>query len=81
METGIRKSSLLIIGQLDRTVLGKDRLEKAQAAKHGKYPLLGKWLQSADTIIQNWLNCEVWGIFRTYNNLKYFQKLVLDFLK
>ena len=76
----IKKSSLLIIGQLDRTVVGKDRLEKAQAANHGKYPLLGKWLQRQ---IHNSKLAELQGVGHIphIQQPELFQKLVLNFLK
>lgn len=38
----IRIPTLLIIGQLDRTVVGKNRLSKENAEKYGQYPQLGK---------------------------------------
>lgn len=41
----ISATTLLIIGQADRTVVGKNLLSKDAAAKHGNYPALGKWLQ------------------------------------
>ena len=41
----ITQPALLIIGQEDRTVVGKDLLSKETAAQHGHYPTLGKWLQ------------------------------------
>ncbi len=34
--------TLLIIGQADRTVVGKDLLSEAQKAQYGQYPTLGK---------------------------------------
>jgi pimeloyl-ACP methyl ester carboxylesterase len=37
--------ALIIMGQEDRTVVGKDQLTKEAASKHGHYPTLGKWLQ------------------------------------
>lgn len=37
--------TLIIIGQEDRTVVGKNLLPKDVAAQHGNYPQLGKWLQ------------------------------------
>ena len=42
----IKAYILIIIGQEDRTVVGKDQLPKEVAAQHGHYPTLGKWLQS-----------------------------------
>lgn len=37
--------TLLVIGQEDRTVVGKNKLPKEVAARHGNYPLLGKEIQ------------------------------------
>ncbi|HYD20936.1 MAG TPA: alpha/beta hydrolase [Flavipsychrobacter sp.] len=42
----INQPTLLIIGQEDRTVVGKNLLPKEVAARHGRYPQLGKWLKS-----------------------------------
>ena len=41
----ITQPTLIIIGQEDRTVVGKNLLKKDVAAQHGNYPKLGKWLQ------------------------------------
>ncbi|RYZ30976.1 MAG: alpha/beta hydrolase [Chitinophagaceae bacterium] len=41
----ITQPTLIIIGQEDRTVVGKNLLSKDIAAQHGNYPQLGKWLQ------------------------------------
>jgi len=38
----INLPTLFIIGKLDRTIVGKDLLEKNVAAAHGQYPVLGK---------------------------------------
>ena len=38
----IKLPTLFVIGQLDRTIVGKDLLEKNVAAAHGQYPVLGK---------------------------------------
>src|SRR5215203_3480960 len=38
----IKLPTLFVIGQLDRTIVGKDLLEKNVGAAHGQYPLLGK---------------------------------------
>jgi len=40
----IRCPTLVIIGQADRTVVGKNLLAKAQATQHGNYPVLGERL-------------------------------------
>ncbi|HEY0058297.1 MAG TPA: alpha/beta hydrolase, partial [Flavisolibacter sp.] len=37
--------TLIIIGQEDRTVVGRNLLSKEAAAAHGNYPQLGRWLQ------------------------------------
>lgn len=41
----ITAPTLIIIGQEDRTIVGKALLSKEVAALHGNYPQLGKWLQ------------------------------------
>ena len=40
----IIQPTLIIIGQADRTIVGKNLLSKEVAAQHGNYPALGKWL-------------------------------------
>lgn len=42
----LKMPTLLIIGQLDRTVLGKNRLAKEEQNKYGQYPALGRKLKS-----------------------------------
>jgi pimeloyl-ACP methyl ester carboxylesterase len=37
--------TLLIVGQEDRTIVGKNLLSREVIAQHGNYPQLGKWLQ------------------------------------
>ncbi|MDB5208916.1 MAG: alpha/beta hydrolase [Flavisolibacter sp.] len=41
----ITQPTLIIIGQADRTVVGKNLLPKEVASQHGNYPALGKWLK------------------------------------
>ena len=41
----ITAPTLLIIGQLDRTVVGKNLLNDEQKRKHGQYPALGRKIQ------------------------------------
>jgi pimeloyl-ACP methyl ester carboxylesterase len=41
----IKKPTLIVIGLEDRTVIGKNLLQPDVAAKHGQYPILGKWLK------------------------------------
>lgn len=43
--SNITAPTLIIIGQEDRTIVGKALLSKDVAAQHGNYPQLGKWLQ------------------------------------
>lgn len=40
----IQQPTLIILGQEDRTVVGKALLPKEVAAQHGLYPQLGRWL-------------------------------------
>lgn len=42
----IKTPTLLIIGQADRTVLGKNRLSKEDQNKYGQYPALGRKLNA-----------------------------------
>jgi pimeloyl-ACP methyl ester carboxylesterase len=37
--------TLIIIGQADRTIVGKNLLSKEVAAQHGNYSQLGRWLK------------------------------------
>jgi len=71
---------LLIIGQLDRTVVGKNLLNEDGKNKHGQYPSLGK--QTRKKISGSKL-IELNGIGHIphIQDLKGFQKLVVDFLK
>lgn len=41
----VKAKTLILIGQADRTVVGKNLLPKDVAAKHGQYPQLGRWLK------------------------------------
>ncbi|WP_345258185.1 alpha/beta hydrolase [Flaviaesturariibacter amylovorans] len=41
----VQAPTLLVIGQEDRTIVGKALLDPATAARHGQYPKLGRWLQ------------------------------------
>lgn len=42
----ITQPTLMIIGQADRTIVGKNLLSKEMVARHGNYPQLGKWFSS-----------------------------------
>lgn len=76
----IRTPTLIIIGREDRTVVGKDQLEKEVAATHGQYPTLGKWLNSQ---IKNSILVELNGVGHIPHIQvpDVFQKQVLRFLK
>jgi len=41
----IKCPTLIVIGQSDRTVVGKNLLTQQEAGAHGNYPALGRWLQ------------------------------------
>lgn len=76
----ITTPTLIIIGQLDRTIVGKTLLSKEVADKHGQYPQLGKMLQQQ---IRNSRLIELPGVghiphIQTLND---FKKAVLDFLR
>jgi pimeloyl-ACP methyl ester carboxylesterase len=76
----IRSPTLLIIGQADRTVVGKNLLDKETASKHGNYPALGKWMKSK---IPGSALVELPGIGHIphIQSLQLFQRHVLDFLR
>ena len=76
----IKAPALLIIGQADRTVVGKNLLSKEEAAKHGNYPQLGRWLQ---TQIKGSKLVELPGVGHIphVQDLPEFKKAVLGFLE
>lgn len=76
----LTQPTLIIIGQEDRTVVGKDLLPKEVAAKHGHYPTLGKWLRSE---IKNAKLVEMPGIGHIphIEVPQQFEKEVVSFLK
>lgn len=55
----LKKPTLIIIGDQDRTVPGKNLLDKALAAAHGQYPELGSWLNQQ---IKNSILMELSGV-------------------
>lgn len=55
----IQAPSLLIIGQADRTVVGKNLLNEAQKKQYGNYPTLGKKTKS---LIKNAMLIELPGV-------------------
>jgi len=76
----ITQPTLIIIGQADRTIVGKNLLTKEVAAQHGDYPALGKWLQQQ---ISNSTLVELPGVGHIphIQEPKQFMDAVLDFLK
>jgi pimeloyl-ACP methyl ester carboxylesterase len=75
----ITAPTLLIIGQADRTVVGKDQLNDTQKKEHGQYPLLGKKTQAS---ISKSRLAELPGIGHIphVQNLPLFLKTLLQFL-
>jgi pimeloyl-ACP methyl ester carboxylesterase len=75
----ITQPTLLIIGQEDRTVVGKNLLSKEVAAQHGNYPQLGRWLQQQ---IRNSKLVELKGVGHIphIQALPFFKTNVLSFL-
>ncbi|HTM93254.1 MAG TPA: alpha/beta hydrolase [Flavisolibacter sp.] len=76
----ITAPTLIIIGQEDRTVVGKNLLSKELAAQHGNYPQLGKWLQGQ---IRNSKLAELKAVGHIphIQSLPAFRDAVLNFLK
>lgn len=75
----ITTPTLLIIGQADRTIVGKDLLNEKQKSNHGQYPQLGK------TIQQQIRNCKLVvlpgvGHIPHIQATDAFKKAVFDFL-
>lgn len=75
----LRLPTLLIIGQEDRTVVGKDQLPANQKARYGNYPLLGKKIKQ---LIPNATLAELPGIGHIphIQNTQTFNKLLSSFL-
>ena len=76
----ITSPTLIIIGQADRTVVGKNLLPKDQALKYGNYPKLGKWLKAE---IRNSTLIEMEGVGHIphIQVVQDFNNAVLGFLK
>jgi pimeloyl-ACP methyl ester carboxylesterase len=76
----IRVPTLAIIGLADRTIVGKNLLDKAAVQKHGQYPLLGRQLQQQ---IRGSKLVELKGVGHIPHIQvpQIFKKHVLDFLK
>lgn len=76
----LKVSTLLIIGQLDRTVVGKNRLSKENAEKYGNYPQLGKLTKSKIRNSQL-VELENVGHIPHIQTPEKFEKALMDFLK
>jgi pimeloyl-ACP methyl ester carboxylesterase len=77
--SNIKAPVLLVIGQADRTVVGKDLLENAAKNKYGNYPSLGK---STHDKIKGSLLKELPGIGHIphVQDIKMFEESIKDFL-
>ncbi|MET0636734.1 MAG: alpha/beta hydrolase [Chitinophagaceae bacterium] len=76
----IRTTALLIIGQADRTVVGKALLTKEVAAQHGQYPQLGRWFNSK-LVHSTLVELEGVGHIPHIQDLPAFRQNVLSFLE
>ncbi|MCK8494551.1 alpha/beta hydrolase [Spirosoma sp. RP8] len=76
----LKAPTLLIIGQADRTIVGKARVPKALVNQHGQYPELGK--RTHQQIVGSQL-VELPGVGHIphVQSLAEFQKAVLSFLR
>ena len=76
----IAAPTLIVIGQADRTIVGKNLLSKEVAAQHGNYPQLGRWLKLQ---IKNSRLIELDGVGHIphIQSQQKFRIAVLDFLK
>jgi pimeloyl-ACP methyl ester carboxylesterase len=76
----IKLPTLIIIGDQDRTIVGKDQLEKNVVAEHGQYPVLGKRMNEQ---IKNSILVELKGVGHIPHIQvpEVFQREVLRFLK
>ncbi|MCW3117026.1 MAG: alpha/beta hydrolase, partial [Chitinophagaceae bacterium] len=71
---------LLVIGQADRTIVGKDQLTEQQKSQYGQYPLLGRQTKQA---VKNAMLIELTGIGHIphIQNLPAFEKSIMPFLR
>lgn len=75
----IQAPTLIIIGQADRTIVGKENLTDAQKKSHGQYPILGRKLHQS---IRNSILVEMAGVGHIphIQNFDGFKKKILQFL-
>lgn len=76
----LKMPTLLIIGQADRTVLGKNRLPKEDQNKYGQYPALGKKL-SAEIDNSKLIELENVGHIPHVQVFDEFMRAVLEFVR
>ncbi|MGN6402194.1 MAG: alpha/beta fold hydrolase [Flavisolibacter sp.] len=76
----IKSPTLIIIGQADRTIVGKNLLSKEEQAQHGQYPLLGKMLHR-QIINSKLVELEGVGHIPHIQVPRVFQKTLLQFLQ
>jgi pimeloyl-ACP methyl ester carboxylesterase len=76
----ITAPTLIIIGQEDRTIVGKNLLSKEVMAQHGNYPQLGKYLQ-AQIKKSKLIELEGVGHIPHIQSPQDFKNAVVDFLK
>ncbi|HVF81852.1 MAG TPA: alpha/beta hydrolase [Flavisolibacter sp.] len=76
----ITQPTLIIIGQTDRTIVGKNLLARDVAGQHGNYPALGKWLKGQVKASQL-VELKGVGHIPHIQSLQDFKKEVLHFLK
>lgn len=76
----IKAPTLLIIGQLDRTVVGKDQLHDSLKTRYGQYPTLGK---RASNLIKGSRLTELDGVGHIphIQSLERFKAAIITFLK
>ncbi len=76
----IKAPALLIIGQEDRTIIGKDKLPQEMKVKYGQYPQLGKKI-SGEIPNSKLIELEGVGHIPHVQVLPEFKKAVQEFLK
>ena len=76
----IKATSLLIIGQEDRTIIGKDKLPQEMKMKYGQYPQLGKKI-SGEIPNSKLIELEGVGHIPHVQRFPEFKSAVTEFLK